>query len=400
MLSALYPEFRFLVRKTEAATRARRGCIITPHGVIETPAFIFCGTKASVKGLSPALLKEAETQCCLANTYHLMLQPGADTIQKVGGLHAFMGWNGPLLTDSGGFQVFSLGYGSVADEIKGRRQRSSSVQQISEKGVVFKSYLDGSLREITPETSIQIQRKIGADLVVAFDECTPYHCSRAYTEQALERSHRWETRSLDAFKAYNDGKQALYGVVQGGVYVDLREKSARYVKESPFFGHAIGGTLGAIKEEMYRVIEMTMNHLISAHPVHLLGIGGIRDIFVGVSLGIDTFDCVHPTRIARHGGALVPISLRDHPAREHISLKRASYAEDSSPIDPTCSCATCQQFSRAYLHHLLKAREVLAITALTLHNVFFMNRLMEDIRAALEKNCFTKLCHKWQVSDL
>jgi queuine tRNA-ribosyltransferase len=331
----------------------------------------------------------------LANTYHLMLQPGANTIQKAGGLHAFMGWDGPLLTDSGGFQVFSLGYGSVSDEIKGRRQRSSSVQKISEKGVVFQSYLDGSLREMTPEASLQMQRKIGADLVVAFDECTPYHSSRGYTEQALERSHRWEMRSLDAFKESNDGKQALYGVVQGGVYADLREKSAHYVKELPFFGHAIGGTLGATKEEMYRVVGLTMRNLVSAHPVHLLGIGGIRDIFVGVSLGIDTFDCVHPTRIARHGGALVPITLRDHPTREHISLKRASYADDLSPIDPACPCATCQQFSRAYLHHLIKAREVLAITALTLHNVFFMNRLMKDIRTALDKGLFTELWHSW-----
>jgi queuine tRNA-ribosyltransferase len=328
-----------------------------------------------------------------------MLQPGANIIQQAGGLHAFMGWNGPLLTDSGGFQVFSLGHGSVADEIKGKRQRTSSVLKISEEGVAFKSYLDGSVRLITPEISIETQRKIGADFIVAFDECTPYHCSRAYTEQALERSHRWEARSLEAFMAHNNENHALYGVVQGGVYPDLREKSARYVKESPFFGHAIGGTLGATKEGMYRIVQQTMEYLDTPQPVHLLGIGGIGDILTGVSYGIDTFDCVHPTRIARHGGALVPVALRDHQEREHISLKCASYTEDFTPIDPTCSCATCQQFSRAYLHHLLKAHEVLAVTALTLHNVFFMNRLMKSIREAIYRGDFEELQRAWLGKD-
>jgi queuine tRNA-ribosyltransferase len=385
-----YPRFRFVVSKKDTATKARRGCLSTPHGNIETPAFIFCGTKASVKGLSPDLLKLAKTQCCLSNMYHLMLQPGADLIQKAGGLHAFMGWHGPLLTDSGGFQVFSLGHGSVADEIKGRRQRSSSVLEISEEGVVFKSYLDGSLHTLTPEISIETQQKIGADFIVAFDECTPYHSSRAYTEASLARSHRWEARSLETFLAHNDGRQALYGVVQGGVYPDLREQSAHCVNEKPFFGHAIGGTLGSTKEEMYHIVEKTAQHLKASRPVHLLGIGGISDILEGVSLGIDTFDCVHPTRIARHGGALVPAALRDHPMREHISLKRAAYAQDFFPIDPNCPCATCQQFSRAYLHHLLKAREALSITALTLHNVFFMNRLMQEIRNALDENRWSK----------
>ncbi|MDR0407106.1 MAG: tRNA guanosine(34) transglycosylase Tgt [Holosporales bacterium] len=392
-----YPHFRFDLLKKDPHSQARRGRLSTPHGIVETPAFIFCGTKASVKGIYPSQLKAAGTQFCLANTYHLMLQPGADLIEQAGGLHAFMGWDGPLLTDSGGFQVFSLGYGSVADEIKGKRNRISSVQKITEEGVIFKSYLDGSLKMMTPEVSIEMQQKIGADFIVAFDECTPYHSSRTYTECSLERSHRWETRSFEAFDRHNNGKQAFYGIIQGGVYADLRERSAEYVNSMPFFGHAIGGTLGASKEEMYYVVDLARRHLTSIRPIHLLGIGGISDIFEGVALGIDTFDCVHPTRIARHGGALVPFALRDHSVREHISLKRASYAQDFTPIDPTCPCETCQKFSRAYVHYLLKTREILAITALTLHNVFFMNRLMQSIREALDTGTFQELRKKWAL---
>jgi queuine tRNA-ribosyltransferase len=341
--------------------------------------------------LSPKQLEEASTQICLANTYHLMLQPGADLIAQAGGLHTFMGWSGPLLTDSGGFQVFSLGHGSVADEIKGKRVRTSSVLKISEEGVAFKSYRDGTSQLLTPERSLDLQWKIGADFVVAFDECTPYHSNRSYTEQALERSHRWEQRSYERFQEHNTGQQALYGVVQGGVYADLRAKSVQFINSLPCFGQAIGGSLGATKEEMLSVVDGVTRALDPTRPIHLLGIGGLEDILKGVALGVDTFDCVHPTRLARHGGALVPVAFRETPTREHLCLKRAAYKEDFRPIDPACPCATCQQFSRAYLHHLLKAHEVLAIPALTLHNVTFMNRFMQDIRSALEQGRFSSL---------
>jgi queuine tRNA-ribosyltransferase len=318
-----------------------------------------------------------------------MLQPGADLIARAGGLHAFMGWSGPLLTDSGGFQVFSLGHGSVADEIKGKRVRTSSVLKISEEGVAFKSYRDGTSQLLTPERSLNLQRKIGADFVVAFDECTPYHSKRTYTEQALERSHRWEQRSYESFRMHDTGQQALYGVVQGGVYMDLRAKSVQFVNSLPFFGQAIGGSLGATKKEMLLVVDWVTCALDPTRPIHLLGIGGLEDILKGVALGVDTFDCVHPTRLARHGGALVPVAFRETTIREHLCLKRAAYEEDFRPIDPACPCATCQQFSRAYLHHLFKAHEILAISALTLHNVAFMNRFMQDIRSALEQNRFS-----------
>jgi queuine tRNA-ribosyltransferase len=309
-----------------------------------------------------------------------------------------MGWEGPLLTDSGGFQVFSLGHGSVADEIKGKRCRDPSVQKISEEGVTFQSYRDGSLQVLTPERSIEAQCQMGADLIVAFDECTPYHSTRAYTEQALERSHRWEQRSVEALSAHNMGQQALYGVVQGGVYPDLRAESVCFVNKMPFFGHAIGGTLGSTREEMMAIVDQVTSSLDPGRPIHLLGIGGLHDILQGVALGVDTFDCVHPTRLARHGGALMPVTLCDPAERACIVLKRACYARDFGPLDPSCPCETCQNFSRAYLHHLIKAREILALTALTLHNVTFMNRFLQEIRTALEQDRFEEMRTHWHSS--
>jgi queuine tRNA-ribosyltransferase len=398
----VFPNFSFNFRQVSTSHKGRLGRLQTPHGVIETPAFIFCATKASLKGLSASQIKQANCQVILSNTYHLMLQPGADLIARQGGLHRFMGWDGPLLTDSGGFQIFSLGHGSVASEIKGNRNfhRPANMQRITEEGATFKSYLDGSMHTLTPEISIQVQHQLGADLIVVLDECTPFHVEKQYTESSMHLSHRWALRSLAAFQQLETKKQALYGIVQGGVYPDLRAISANFVNAQPFFGHAIGGSLGADKSQMDAVVATTMETLSPERPIHLLGIGGLRDIFEGVKKGIDTFDCVHPTRLARHGGALIRPHYWDTAkelphSREHINLKKACFREDEAPIDATCPCETCKIYSRAYLHHLLKAGELLALSAITLHNVTFMNRFLETLRQHLEADTLDDLRPSW-----
>lgn len=387
-MSVLYPHFKFEILKESLTSNARTGVIHTPHGRVNTPAFIFCATKAAIKGMTPSNMKAQGTQFMLVNTYHLMLNPGGELIQRMGGLHKFMNWEGPLLTDSGGYQVFSLGHGSVSNEIKGKKlgTRQNMVCKISEEGVVFKSYIDGSLHSLTPEKSMEIQRQLGPDLVVTFDECTPYHVDKAYTERSLHLSHRWGKRCMQAFTLHNEGKQALYGVVQGGVYEDLRREATDYVNNLPFFGHAVGGSLGAEKQQMYDVIAYTLPRLDKSRPVHLLGIGGIRDIFMGVSIGIDTFDCVHPTRLARHGGALIRACQEEDTDKEHINLKNQKFKYDERPIDDSCLCDTCRHFSRSYLRYLFSANEMLGMQAVTCHNVFYMNRLFEAIRVAIQEN--------------
>jgi queuine tRNA-ribosyltransferase len=377
----MYRNFYFNILKKSTKSKARLGELKTPHGIIQTPAFIFCATKAAIKGAFPEQMKDCGTQIILSNTYHLLLQPGGDLIEKLGGLHKFMGWDGPMLTDSGGFQIFSLGHGSVASEIKGKRltNRVKTLLKITEEGALFRSYIDGREHLLSPERSIEVQRQLGADLIVVFDECTPYHVDKSYTEKSMHLSHRWAVRSLDAFKKKDNGKQALYGIVQGGVYEDLRKASTQFVNDQEFFGHAVGGSLGASKDQMHDLVALTMSMLSEDRPVHLLGIGCISDIFNGVAHGIDTFDCVHPTRLARHGGALVK-------KEDHLNLKNSRFRSDESPIEADCPCMTCQNFSRAYIHHLIKAKELLAMQALTVHNVSFMNRLLEAIRAAIKED--------------
>jgi len=398
MSSSVYPNFQFNVKVRAQNSKARIGEIVTPHGIVETPNFIFCATKAAIKALSPVQMKEAGTQIILSNTYHLMLSPGGEVVERLGGLHKFMGWNGPMFTDSGGFQVFSLGHGSVASEIKGKRMthRPKTMLKITEEGVTFKSYLDGSLHVLTPEKSMEVQRQLGADLVVVFDECTPFHVDKSYTAQSMRLSHRWGERSLKAFKNHNTGAQALYGIIQGGVYPDLRKESCDFVNSQDFFAHAIGGSLGASKEQMYEVVAMAMEELDPKRPVHLLGIGGLRDIFKGVREGIDTFDCVHPTRLARHGGALVKPSSQDTAGnREHISIKNSVYKFDEGPLEEGCPCQTCATFSRAYLHYAFRAQELIAIQAITLHNVSFMNRFMQAIRQGIIEDNLDTVEKSW-----
>lgn len=390
--------FSFSFKPTKTG-RARLGTISTPHGKVETPAFIFCATKAAMKCVTPQQMREANTQIILSNTYHLMLQPGADLVAHHGGLQKFTGWRGPMLTDSGGFQIFSLGNGSVANEIKGKRSmsRPKTLLNINEEGARFKSYIDGKTWLLTPEESMRIQHKLGADLIVVLDECTPFNVDKSYTENSMHMSHRWAKRCLAEFKRLEaDKSQRLYGIIQGGVFPDLRDKGCDFVNSENFFGHAIGGSLGSHKEQMYDVVNHTAEKLDPKRPIHLLGIGGIKDIFNGVRAGVDTFDCVHPTRLARHGGALVMPPLRDqNKDREHINLTNSRYAQDTNPIDPKCGCQSCQTYSRGYIHHLLKAKELLAYTAISIHNVYFMNELLKDIREGLQCDSLDMVEKKW-----
>lgn len=382
-----YPNHGFEVTHVDPKSGARLGRLTTPHGTIETPNYIFCGTKATVKNLSPHQLREAKSDIILSNTYHLMIQPGADLIEQMGGLHKFTGWDGPMLTDSGGFQVFSMGHGSCADEIKGRgHQKRESLLKITEDGAFFRSYKDGKVMCLNPEIAMDLQRKIGADLIVQMDECTAYQVSKDYTAKSMLMSQRWGDRSLHAFNAMHDGRQGLYGVVQGGVYEDLRVESAQYVASRPFFGTAIGGCLGGSDEEMYGILEYTRKHNHPNRPIHFLGIGRVKDIFNGVRYGIDTFDCVIPTRLARHGAAF----MKGVPG-EKINLLNAKYKNDPSPLDETLGLWSSANFSKAYLHHLLKAEEALAHQIISQHNVAFINRLMRDVRAAIKAGTLDEL---------
>lgn len=407
MSADIAPGFSFDIQPSTGVGKARLGRLTTPHGVVETPNFILCATKAGLKALTTEAAAEANTQFILSNTYHLMLQPGADVIARHGGLHKFTGWNGAMLTDSGGFQVFSLAHGGVADEIKGARrtETTKSVLDITEEGVSFRSYVDGQRILLTPEISINVQRKLGADIILAFDECTPFHVDRAYTEASLARTHRWTDRGLRAFaEATEDyaptcgssGQQAFYGISQGGIYEDLRRVASDFLNEKDCFGYAVGGSLGNSKEQMYEVVSYAMSGLRSDKPVHLLGIGGIADIFTCVAVGIDTFDCVSPTRIARHGWALAPATVAESDRVEpRLNMRNARFRDDLGPLDPTCNCHTCLTYTRSYIHHLLKAREILAQTLLTLHNVATMNRVMTDIRAGIAAGSLSEARAFW-----
>lgn len=400
----MYEKFSFQCNYPQANSRARLGKLTTPHGVVETPAFIFCATKAAIKGVTAEMMRAEGTQIILSNTYHLLLQPGPEVLAKLGGLQKFTGWNGPMLTDSGGFQIFSLGHGSVASEIKGRRMagREKTLTKITETGAVFKSYINGKTHFLTPEKSIDIQRNLGADLIVVLDECTPFHVDKEYTKKSMDMTHRWAVRSLNEFKRGDNGKQALYGISQGGVYPDLRKESCDFINSQDFFAHAIGGSLGAEKSQMYDVVAETMSMLRPDRPVHLLGIGGISDIFAGVEHGVDTFDCVHPTRLARHGGALVrPENNPDQSSkREHINLRNKQFEFDDQPIEPDCPCSTCKVYTRGYIHHLLKAKELLAYTLITAHNVNFMNRLLKSIRAAIQSGKLESEQQRWLIDSI
>lgn len=391
--------------------RARLGRLTCPHGTIETPNFIFCATKGVVKGLSLEQLKRAQTDIILSNTYHLAVNPGADTVEAQGGLHRFTRWDGPMLTDSGGYQVFAMGHGSVSEEVKGKRKiwartqsasngtpaAASNLLKIDENGVRFRSYLDGSTLFFSPETSISIQRKLGADFIVQFDECTPYHVDRNYTAESMRRSLRWGDRSLAEFARGADGSQAMYGVVQGGVYPDLRAESAEGVSRQAFFGTAVGGSLGQDRRQMWRVVRDTAVLLPEDRPVHLLGIGHLADIFYGVLQGMDTFDCVHPTRLARHGYAILPFAahrLKPGAQGALINIRNRRFRTDSSPLAEESPLSELE-YSKAYIQYLFRVSDMLGPQLLSLNNVYQMNQLMRDIRAALREDRFEEVVFHW-----
>ena len=372
-------EFEIQARDGEART----GLIRTGHGQIATPAFIPLATKASVRSLSSGEVAGLGYELVLGNTFHLHLSPGEERIAAHGGLHGFMGWERAIITDSGGFQVFSLAHGGVADEIKGRRgnQAGGAKVEISERGVSFQSLLDGSDRFIGPEEAMAIQAKLGSDIALAFDECTPFHADRDYTARSMERTHRWLGRCLDWHEREGPGRQAVFGIVQGGVHEELRRESAEAVSSAGVDGVAIGGTLGKEKAQMREVLGFTAPLLPPEAPVHLLGIGEVDDLLAGIALGIDVFDCAVPTRLARHGVALAP----EPDGRFRIDLAKARYADDETPITEGCPCEACRRHSRAYLHYLARGNELTGARLLTLHNLTYMERLTSAARTAINE---------------
>ena len=367
------PALRIIAR--DPASRARAGVLHTAHGEIRTPAFVPLATKGSVRGLGSAEVA--------ALGYDL--SPGGELIERFGGLHRFMGWERAIITDSGGFQVFSMGHGTVADEIKGRRRGTGegAILAIEEQGVRFRSYIDGSERFLSPEISMAVQAQLHSDIVLAFDECTPFHAARDYTARSTERTHRWLERSL-AWRAAHGGPPSLfYGIVQGGVYEDLRIESVAAVAASGAEGIAIGGSLGQEKAQMYEVVDWTTREterLAPERPRHLLGIGEVDDLIRGVELGIDSFDCAMPTRLARHGVALVA----DPSNRWRLEVDRPAARSDERPLIDGCPCPACAGgLSRGYLHYLARSREVSGARLLTLHNLSFIASLMARLREAI-----------------
>jgi queuine tRNA-ribosyltransferase len=421
----------FDIQSRDQNSLARAGVLHTAHGDIETPAFMAVATQASVKGLAPDDLESIGLELLIANTYHLALRPGAEMIEELGGLHQFMNWKHALMTDSGGFQVFSLGaairdgVGKIADIFPGEREDAQNVRvrgespsisqplhrsafgaeperlpspkgggsagfvKIDDQGVAFRSHLDGALIRLDPERSIQIQHQLGADLILAFDECTSPLDSYEYTREALNRTHRWAERCLAQHAKTRRDYQSLFGIVQGGAFRDLREESARFIGSMPFDGLAIGGSLGKSKKEMHSILDWTVPLLPDAKPRHLLGIGEFVDLVEGVARGIDLFDCAAPTRWARNGALIVSRKIAENTERR-INISNARYATDQAPIDPACHCYTCSNFSRAYLHHLHRAKELIYYRLASIHNLHMMTRFMRDLRAAIHTGTFSQ----------
>jgi queuine tRNA-ribosyltransferase len=346
--------FSFEIQATQGSARA--GVFHTPHGALPTPLFAPVGTQAAVKAVTPDQLRALDASLVLANTYHLYLRPGDPLVAEMGGLHRFMGWDRPILTDSGGFQVFSL----------------AKIRQVDEDGVTFMSHIDGSTHRLTPEKSISIQENLGADIIMAFDECAdPY--DRAYSERAMQRTHTWAERCQDS-KTRED--QALFGIVQGGVFPDLRRQSAERIVALDFPGYAIGGlSVGETKSEMLAILDVVTPILPGDRPRYLMGVGSPEDLVNGVLRGVDVFDCVLPTRLARHHAAMTRTG--------RLNLTNAAFANDPQPIEETCDCYACRNFSRAYLRHLILSKEILASTLVSIHNLRTLVRLMQDLRQAV-----------------
>lgn len=387
---------KFEIISKEKKSKARAGIIKTPHGDIETPSFIPVGTKAAVKALSPRDLKEIGAQIVLANTYHLLLKPGADTIKKFGGLSKFMAWNGPTMTDSGGFQIFSLGVGLEHGVGKLLREEVSAVKprlnRITEEGVTFQSHEDGSRHFLSPEISIEIQEKLGADLIIGFDDLESPKYSYNETQKSLELTNRWLIRSI---KAHRQKSQLLYGVTHGGIYKDLRIESAKFV-DKHFDAIALGGA-HKNKQNMYEIIDWTTDVISFEKPTHMLGIGEIDDIFAIIERGIDTFDCVVPTRLGRTGFFFVSPRTGNLKNRFRLSIDKSIFAKDKKPLDESCNCYVCQNFTRGYINHLFRSRELLSYNLLSYHNVYFLVSLTKEIRQSIINGNFSSLKKKWLV---
>jgi len=362
--------FRFEVLKEDERTAARLGRLTTPHGTVSTPVFMPVGTQGTVKGMTPEELEELGAEIILSNTYHLYLRPGPDVVREAGGLHRFTGWRRPILTDSGGFQVFSL----------------AALRRIERHGVWFRSHLDGSSHFIGPRESIAIQEALGSDIAMAFDECPPYPADRAYVEEAVQRTLAWAKECLAA-KTRED--QVLFGIVQGGVYKDLRQQCAEELVALDFPGYGIGGlSVGEPKELMLETLEWTTPLLPRDKPRYLMGVGTPEDLLEGIARGVDMFDCVMPTRIARHGTIFTRTGT--------VTVRNATYARDFSPLDPECDCYACRRFTRAYVRHLLKAGEILGMRLTTYHNLAFLIRLVKEARERLVAGDF----HAWKEATL
>jgi len=380
--------------------KARTGLLKLKHGSVDTPELMPVATKATVKALTSDDLNELGAQILICNTYHLMLQPNADIIEKIGGLHKFMNWNKPLVTDSGGFQAFSLGLGKEhavgkmyfpGEGYSESKPHGKSIAKINDKGIRFRSIYDNSRQYLTPEKSIKIQEKLGADMILVLDECTSPLSNKKYTEKSLERTHRWAKQCLEIHKT----DQALVGIVQGGHWQDLREKSSKYIASLNFDGFAIGGSLGKSKKDMHNVLEWVIPHLPENKTRHLLGIGVVEDIFESVERGVDLFDCVSPTRIARSGFAHIRPPIGTKKNKYRIKMTSVKYKMDDRPIDSNCKCKVCKSYSRAYIYHLLKTEELLGYSLMSFHNLYFMLELMREIRSAIETGTFQRLKKEW-----
>jgi queuine tRNA-ribosyltransferase len=367
---------------------ARRGRLLTPHGVVETPAFIPLATKGSVRGLASREVRDLGFEMVLGNTYHLLVAPGPERVEEAGGLHRFMAWDRPIITDSGGFQVFSLAHSGVSHEIKGtgrRRQGLAETLGIEEEGVRFRSYRDGSELMLSPESSMSVQAALGSDIALTFDECTPFHADRDYTARSTERTHRWLDRCLDWHDRHGPPGQAVFGIVQGGTWADLREQSCSRVADAQVDGIAIGGTLGRDKDEMASVLGFTVPHLPVDAPKHLLGIGEIDDLMHGIALGLDVFDCAVPTRLARHGMALAP-----HPdSRFRIDIRKAYSAGVKGPLVEGCDCVACTDYEVDYINYISRSEELTAVRLLVGHNLRYMFHLMAGARQAITEQRFS-----------